>query len=435
MANQGIQLQEIDGQMDELILNSDTMQNGSIEDCVHLLFPQEGEKRPKLRFKGFEGDWERKSFSELYEHCIVKNDLTYGTDKIISVANMYFVPATNISDENYLRTYNVFHLGDIAFEGNKSKNFAHGRFVENTIGDGIVSHVFEVFKPKNENYDLMFWKYAINNEMLMGKILSRCTKASTMMTNLVASDFLKESILVPSLPEQEKIGSFLALLDKEIEIQQQRLERLKKMKAACLKNMFPLNGGGYKLPHIRFKEYTGEWFLATFREMAQRVSTYGISNTLPSVEFEDIVAGEGVLNKDIYRKNVVKRGVRFDENDVLFGKLRPYLKNILFADFSGVAVGDFWVLRATEKVDPYFLYVLVSTQQFMDVANISSGSKMPRADWSLVSNSEFAIPSSIKEQRRIASFFRNLDKQINNQTQQIEKLKQMKKACLSQMIA
>lgn len=169
--------------------------------------------------------------------------------------------------------------------------------------------------------------------------------------------------------------------------------------------------------------------------MAQRVSTYGISNTLPSVEFEDIVAGEGVLNKDIYRKNVVKRGVRFDENDVLFGKLRPYLKNILYADFNGVAVGDFWVLRATEKVDPYFLYVFVSTQQFMDVANISSGSKMPRADWSLVSNSEFAIPSSIKEQRRIASFFRNLDKQISAQTQQIEKLKQMKKACLSQMIA
>jgi type I restriction enzyme S subunit len=172
-----------------------------------------------------------------------------------------------------------------------------------------------------------------------------------------------------------------------------------------------------------------------FSDIAQRISTSGVSDKLPSVEFEDIVSGEGVLNKDVYKKNVVKKGVRFDKHDVLFGKLRPYLKNILYAEFNGIAVGDFWVLRASEVVDPYFLFVFVSTHQFMSVANISSGSKMPRADWNLVSNSEFAIPSSIDEQRCIASFFRNLDRQINNQSKQVEKLDQMKKACLNQFIA
>ena len=169
--------------------------------------------------------------------------------------------------------------------------------------------------------------------------------------------------------------------------------------------------------------------------MVHRVSTSDISNKLPSVEFEDIVAGEGVLNKDIYRKNVVKRGVRFDDRDVLFGKLRPYLKNILFAEFTGVAVGDFWVLRATELLDPYFLYILVSSDSFMKVANVSSGSKMPRADWNLVSKSNFLIPSSMEEQKRIASFFRTLDKKILIQSHQIEKLKQLKKACLNKIIA
>ena len=169
--------------------------------------------------------------------------------------------------------------------------------------------------------------------------------------------------------------------------------------------------------------------------MAHRISTSDISNELPSVEFEDIVAGEGVLNKDIYRKNVIKRGTRFDEHDVLFGKLRPYLKNILFAEFKGVAIGDFWVLRATELVDPYFLYILVSSESFMKVANVSSGSKMPRADWNLVSNSYFLTPSSIEEQRRIASFFRTLDKKISVQSHQVEKLKQLKKACLNKIIA
>ncbi len=169
--------------------------------------------------------------------------------------------------------------------------------------------------------------------------------------------------------------------------------------------------------------------------MVHRISTNDISNELPGVEFEDIVAGEGVLNKDIYRKNVIKRGIRFDEHDVLFGKLRPYLKNILFAEFKGVAIGDFWVLRATELVDPYFLYILVSSENFMKVANVSSGSKMPRADWNLVSNSYFLIPSSIEEQHRIGSFFHTLDKKILVQSHQVEKLKQLKKACLNKIIA
>ena len=139
--------------------------------------------------------WEQRKFCDLYERVSEKNDLSYGTDKIISVANMYYKPDTIITNLDYLKTYNVMKLGDIAFEGNKSKNYAHGRFVENTIGDGIVSHVFDVFRPKME-YDLNFWKYLINNETVMGRVMIRCTKASTMMTNLVAKDFLNESILM-----------------------------------------------------------------------------------------------------------------------------------------------------------------------------------------------------------------------------------------------
>ena len=135
---------------------------------------------------------------------------------------MYFKPDAYITDDSYLLTYNIFELGDIAFEGNKSKNYAHGRFVENTIGNGIVSHVFDVFKPIMSPYDLLFWKYAINNEGLMGQILLRSTKASTMMTNLVANDFLQEKFFVPSYPEQQKIGAFLDQLDHLITLHQRK---------------------------------------------------------------------------------------------------------------------------------------------------------------------------------------------------------------------
>ena len=204
---------------------------------LQSMFPQEGETTPRVRFKGFEGEWGKKQFSELYEPSSIKNK-DFGADKIISVANMYFKPVSYISDEEYLKSYNVMNLGDIAFEGNKSKNYAHGRFVENTIGDGIVSHVFIVLKPISKQYDLQFWKYLINYERIMGPVLLRSTKHSTMMTDLVVSDFLKESVLVPSYEEQKVIGAFLQNLDSQITLQTQRLEKLKQIKSACLDNMF-----------------------------------------------------------------------------------------------------------------------------------------------------------------------------------------------------
>lgn len=205
---------------------------------LQAMFPQEGETVPKIRFKGFEGEWKKVKFSELYERSSIKNDLSFGTDKIISVANMYFIKNSRQVDDDYLRSYNIMRLGDIAFEGNKSKNFAHGRLVENTIGDGIVSHVFIVMKPISKNYDLNFWKYYINNENIMGNILVRSTESSTMMTDLVVDDFLKESILVPSYEEQIEIGKILTSLDRQISLQSQRLEKLKQIKSACLDKMF-----------------------------------------------------------------------------------------------------------------------------------------------------------------------------------------------------
>ncbi|MCH4100180.1 MAG: restriction endonuclease subunit S [Prevotella sp.] len=202
------------------------------------MFPKEGQKVPEIRFKGFEGDWGEKRFENLYEHHTIKNDGTFGLDKVISVASMYLKNEVSISDKGYLKTYNIFKLGDIAFEGNKSKHFAHGRFVENTIGRGIVSHVFEVFSPIMEQYDINFWKYLINNENVMGSILMRSTKASTMMTNLVVNDFLKEKILLPSYEEQKLIGGYLYKIDCLIFQENNFYKRISHIKQSLLSKMF-----------------------------------------------------------------------------------------------------------------------------------------------------------------------------------------------------
>ena len=188
---------------------------------LQKMFPQNGAKVPEIRFNGFTHDWEQRKFSELYARSSEKNDGSIGMDKNITVATMQFKNDVKVSTTEYLKTYYTFKLGDIAFEGHQSKEFRYGRFVENDIGNGIVSHIFAVFRPIQE-YDLYFWKYAINNETLMQRILARSTKASTMMHDLVTNDFLNETFLVPSVKEQKQIGAFLNKLDNLITLHQRQ---------------------------------------------------------------------------------------------------------------------------------------------------------------------------------------------------------------------
>ena len=132
---------------------------------------------------------------------------------------------------------------------------------------------------------------------------------------------------------------------------------------------------------------------------------------LPRVEYEDIISGQGILNKDLDLKKSNKKGNEFMENDILFGYLRPYLDNRLLASFNGIAVGDWWVLRS-QNHNVEFIYSLIQTERFQSIANLSTGTKMPRANWNTVASAKYLIPSNIEEQTKIGTFFTNLDNLI-----------------------
>ena len=153
---------------------------------------------------------------------------------------------------------------------------------------------------------------------------------------------------------------------------------------------------------------TSTWEQRKFSDLSDRLSIQSSDPDLPQVEYEDIISGMGMLNKDLRDKEGGKTGIKFYAGDVLYGKLRPYLMNWLYPQFNGVAVGDFWILRATE-CDSSFLYRLVQTDSFQRLANVSSGSKMPRADWNLISQSFFVVPVDHAEQKAIAKSLAELD--------------------------
>ena len=213
------------------------------------------------------------------------------------------------------------------------------------------------------------------------------------------SDNIKNAeIKIPTTAEQIKIGGYFQQLDNLITLHQRQ----------PFSHSTPDISLSVQLIH---PFYTSSWEQRKFEEIAVRSSVICSDDTLPRVEYEDIVSGTGRLNKDIYAKQSIKSGIAFHQGDVLYGKLRPYLQNWLLPTFDGLAVGDFWVLQP-QNADSSFLYRLIQSRQFDEVANQSTGTKMPRADWKLVSKTVFSIPSNISEQAAIGTYFTALDSLI-----------------------
>ncbi|GEQ32633.1 type I restriction-modification system specificity subunit S [Marinilactibacillus psychrotolerans] len=186
-----------------------------------------------------------------------------------------------------------------------------------------------------------------------------------------------------------------------------------------------------KSPEIRFNGFTDDWEQRKFTDIMYRVRTSSNSNKLPKVEFEDITSGEGRLNKDVSHKFDTRKGTLFKPNNILFGKLRPYLKNWLLPDFEGIALGDFWVFESKNS-DAHFNYFLIQAARYQKVANDTSGTKMPRSDWKQVSTTLFSIPS-FEEQIKIGSFLKQIEKTIALHQRELDNLIKSKKGFLQKM--
>lgn len=260
-----------------------------------------------------------------------------------------------------------------------------------------------------------------------GIIYTQGTKQQSYNANIIK----KMEIFLPSLPEQEKIADFFTAIDEKIDAKEKEIEEVKTLKKGFLQQLFPQEGE--TVPRLRFPGFSGVWEKKKMGEIVQRKSKKGISDfQTPSVEYEDINAKEGTLNKNIYNKMTGKEGILFDKDDIVYGKLRPYLGNWINPTFTGVAVGDFWVLKPKAKLAKGFVYYLIQGTKFQKIANQSTGTKMPRADWKLIANTIFAVPS-LPEQEKIADFFSALDEKIEAMEKQRDALKAMKKGFLQQM--
>lgn len=103
----------------------------------------------------------------------------------------------------------------------------------------------------------------------------------------------------------------------------------------------------------------------------------------------------------------------FKENDILFGKLRPYFRKIIKAKFKGVCSTDIWVIRAKQNIDQTFLFYFFANKTLINLSYSSSkGTRMPRADWNFLSQTTWLLPP-LETQRKIAEILSSLDDKID----------------------
>ena len=388
---------------------------------------------PRIRFKGFEEDWEQRKLGELYELVNEKNDGSYSKDSNITVSTMQFKSNIQISKNEYLNTYNIFKKGYIAFEGHKSKEFRFGRFVENDIGDGIVSHIFIVFRPIME-FDINFWKYAINNELIMQSILSRATKASTMMNDLVVKDFLKEIFFVPSVGEQACIGKTLKYLDHLITLHQRKLEKLKIIKKSMLENLFPQNGE--KTPKIRFSGFNEDWEQRKLGEcFTERIESMP-NGELISVTINDGIKKFSELGRHDNSNDDKSKYKKVCVGDIAYNSMRMWQGASGYSPYEGIVSPAYTVLAANHGVNSRCIAHQFKLSKMIHTFKINSQG-ITSDNWNLkfptLSDISIYISRSIDEQGKIASLLESLDHLITLHQSKLEKLQKIKKSMLESM--
>lgn len=154
----------------------------------------------------------------------------------------------------------------------------------------------------------------------------------------------------------------------------------------------------------------------------------------PCIELSHIEQGTGRINGWVESREQKSTKNGFRKGEVLYGKLRPYLKKYYLANFDGVCSTEIWVLNGKKDyILNEYLFYLIQTERFNKVANVTTGTKMPRADWEYISQSVFKIPD-IDEQQKIAQILSAWDEAIDLKEKLIEEKQEQKKGLMQNLL-
>jgi len=254
----------------------------------------------------------------------------------------------------------------------------------------------------------------------------------------------KLEIILPPIDEQQKIARILSAYDRAIETTEKLINKKQRRKKGLMQQLltgesrFTEFVNSYKLGKTKLGSIPKNWEYVEFGNIVElSKEKYNPSNNVydfKCIELANIDQETGKING--YINSSIQKSIknRFYKGDVLFGKLRPYLKKYWLAEFDGVCTTEIWVLKAKTKycINKYLIY-LIQQQKFIEATNRTTGTKMPRADWNYLIELPFLIPP-LAEQQKIAFVLSIADNEIKILQKQLERLKVQKKGIMQVLL-
>jgi len=326
----------------------------------------------------------------------------------------------NGASKNSLQNYKVIRIGDVAFEGHTNKEFQYGRFVVNSLGNGIMSPRFAVLRPIRPTV-VNFWKYYLHNERSMNRILVRATKAGTMMNELVYSDLAKEKIKVPIEKEQIEIGNLFSILDRTITLHEEQHRQLERLKKALLQKMFA-DETGY--PALRFKGFTAKWEQRKLGETVVNIVAGGDINKAELLSkgkypvYANALTNNGIVGYYASQYRIAAPAVTVTgRGDIGIAKARDI-------NFTPVVR----LLAISSQHNNYFLENLINTHR-----SFAESTGVPQLTVPQLSNYKLYFPQKINEEVFIGKLFKKMDHLTTLHQHKIDNLKRLKRALLQKM--
>lgn len=378
--------------------------------------------KPKIRFKGFEGEWKDSMLSDFsYSICSGRDTAhkgiypLYGSTGIIGTTNK---PSYNGTMLLVARVgANAGKLQIINEECGVSDN----TLIIKPNGNISVSWLYYYLVHCNLNHLV----YGSGQPLITGYMLKRIP------------------ILLGSKKECDEIASYFTSLDAQIAASTSRLSSLKQIKAASLLNMFPQKGE--MVPRVRFKGFQGEWKKVKIGDVAPLTGGFAFqsgqfkTSGVPIIRISNILSS-GIVGGDFVYYNEFKGDSEFRlyKGDVVIamsgattGKVATFEANDF--GYQNQRVGKF---SRTNLVNYELLSKLVSAPNFQKkIISKLTSSAQPNASSKDIDSIDLVVPEETEEQRAIASYFTALDAQITLHRKRLEKLKQIKAACLEKMFA
>ena len=376
-------------------------------------------KEPKIRFIGFKGEWEIDKIGN-FSTSFSGGTPTAGISAYYG-GNIPFIRSGEIHEDK-----TELSLTEKGYNNSSAKIVEKGTLLYAlygaTSGDVAISKIrgainqaiLAIIPYKSVETDFLADFLLCNKNKIVGELLQGG------QGNLSGSLVKDINVTYPCLSEQRAIASYFQHLDSLIQSTTKKIESLKQVKAASLQAMFPQEGE--TTPRVRFKGFEGEWEKVKIQDICSKANSTHSENSLgENIGIYPIFGANGYLqNITTFDFSFPYIGIIKDGSGVGRSQLYPAFSSIL---------GTMQYILQKGDINISFLAYLFETIDFSMYIN---GSSIPHIYFKDYCEQDEYIPS-IAEQRAIASYFTTLDRQINLLSQQLEKLKQIKAACLDEM--